>query len=702
MGQGGHHTAPLGIRILDRLRDEGRITALQYESFYHHAKRTGERIEEILLQSGAIGETELLKLLATVYQTRYVSTERLSKADIDPALLQRVPRRVAERLQCVPIVYDARTQTLSVVACAVDEDIAKQIQVLTGAREVRVLVARPAAVRAAIRRYYGGDLEAFAAIPTAPGSVLGALDVFRRSSEAGSGTGSIELAFEGAGPSGGTAARPWWLPTAPASERLSSTAGLQVETLSIERSRPTETLSIEVPRPTETLSIERSRPMETPSIEVPRPSTPDWESYLETVKVFATLLDASRGELRTHSSHVARLVRHVADRLQLSEEEKHPLLLAAHLHDVGKASTYHLTALNVSRFEGHRLQAERSYLAPVRMFESAKLPAATIDALTHLYERWDGQGFPDRLAGKDIPLGARILALVETYADLTANPKNPYRKTLSPLQALDVLGQLGSQLFDPALVDVLRYAVVDIERASRGPSGAQSRVLVVDPDRDEMTMLELRFAEAGYLLVAARDRAEAETALAQHRFALVLCEVELGRESGFDLLAAMRANHQTKDVPFVFLARRSDREAVARGLELGAADYLVKPVSAELVVAKSIKLLERAQARSAGLSGNLRDVSLPDVVQALANGRKSGLLRITSAGQRGEIHFVEGAIVNASFPPREAEDAVYALLALKEGEFAFDPSFRAPVRRIQDSTQTLLLEAMRRIDENIL
>ncbi len=435
--------------------------------------------------------------------------------------------------------------------------------------------------------------------------------------------------------------------------------------------------------------------IEMPSFEV----APDFDSYLETVNVLVTLLDATRGELRGHSSHVARMCTQLAERLSLAPAEKNALLVAAYLHDVGKASTYHLTALNVSRFDGHRLQAQRGYLAPVRMFESAKLPDAAIQILTHLYERYDGQGFPDRQAGKDIPLGARVVALVETYADLTVNPKNPYRRTLTPREALDVLRQLSSQLFDPVLVDVLRQVVVGTETASQ-KGGARTRVLIVDPDRDDTTLLELRLAEAGHGVKVVRDRSEALAALDEQRFDAILSELELGGEDGFALLIALRADARTKDVPVVFLTRKADRDSVARGFELGASDFVVKPASAELVVAKTAQLIESgAMRRSGGLAGSLRDVALPDVMQALGNGRKTGLLRVVAGGISGEIHFLEGQIANASFGPHAREEALYAMLALKDGDFSLDPSFKPPERVIKGSTESLLLEGMRRIDE---
>jgi hypothetical protein len=92
-------------------------------------------------------------------------------------------------------------------------------------------------------------------------------------------------------------------------------------------------------------------------------------------------------------------------------------------------------------------------------------------------------------------------------------------------------------------------------------------------------------------------------------------------------------------------------------------------------------------------------MSLPDIVQVLWHGRKTGSLKIRSRGNVGEIHFVDGAIFNALYANVRGEEAVYTMLALTEGDFSLDPNFRAPQQVIAGSPETLLLEGMRRLDE---
>ncbi len=112
---------PGGVRILDRLRDEQRINSAQYESIFHQAKRSGERVEEWVIQSGVMSEADLLEFVAAMYQTRFVSTHRLAKAQIEPGLLELLPRRIAERAGCFPLAHDKRAQNLSIVAIELDE-----------------------------------------------------------------------------------------------------------------------------------------------------------------------------------------------------------------------------------------------------------------------------------------------------------------------------------------------------------------------------------------------------------------------------------------------------------------------------------------------------------------------------------------------------------------------------------------------------
>lgn len=668
--------------MLSWLREQGALSPTQYEGALHHAARTGERVEEAIIETGAIGETELLRLLASRYHTRFVTTERLSSSRISQRLVQRIPQKLAERLQVFPIVFEKNTQTLSVVVVAPGEnDVEKQVQMITGVRMVRTYVARPAAIRALIEKFHGGNPRAFERLQQRDAPRFDALDMFDSPIGGPSTPGADAADF----------ADPFSNIMGPAGD------GEPPDAIPLAESSPDPAQSIihsDVSAPTPVQPIELvegvipESPFETADVSL--------ADYLETLNVFVSLLEQDRGALRGHSGQVARLCRLVAERAGLESAVQNALTMAAYLHDVGKLSgTYHLTALNVARTEGHRKQAQKSRLMPAKLFESAGLPPLTKKILAHMYERFDGQGFPDRLAGKDIPYGSRVLALVETYTDLTTNERNPYRRVLSQGQALSVLRDLSGQLFDPALAELLVLLAADDE----GDDANRPRALLVDPDAEETTVLELRLIEHGFTVDIARSYGAALEMLASDPPQVVVTEVDLGNgPGGFKLLEHVATLDTSARPAVIMFTSRSDRESVSRGFDLGAVDYLVKPASAELVATKAGQALQR---RPGGVSGSLVEMALPDVVQILASGKRGGRLQLTSAGKRGEIHFKDGQIYDASFAGRKGEEAFYAMLKLTDGDFVLDSSFKAGTRVIHSSAESLLLEGMRRLDEGI-
>jgi hypothetical protein len=93
-------------------------------------------------------------------------------------------------------------------------------------------------------------------------------------------------------------------------------------------------------------------------------------------------------------------------------------------------------------------------------------------------------------------------------------------------------------------------------------------------------------------------------------------------------------------------------------------------------------------------------MSIPDLVQILSHGQKTGLLKLSFAGNKhGEVHFVKGEIYNSMFDKLRGEDAFFSMLKYRDGSFALDPAFDPGERIIQMTAEMLLLEGMRRMDE---
>ncbi|MEO7094988.1 MAG: HD domain-containing phosphohydrolase [Polyangiales bacterium] len=702
-------------RILDRLLAERKITRDQGEAVLALWRRDGGWVEEILIECGVFTEADLLKALAAVYKTRFVSTEKLSKAVIDKPTLDLIPRKIAERNHVVPVLLDRRTATLSIVTPDPENiQVMEEAKMASRVREVQALIARPEAIAAAIAKFYDGNDRPFIALARqAQEALQPTVDTFGRTigasptaAQSGFSRGpEVGLELERFGDNRPQTQAP------PPVEVASSKLSLPPPAPATHNARPQ--LEIPAPPPNAAAMLPSAAPMAPPQpvlqppttnvVAVPAPPPPPTESWLESLNVLISLLENNRPDLRGHSAHVARLTRKLAERVGLSEREVDQAVAAAFLHDLGKASSYHLTALNVAEYEGHRVAAKKSYLTPTRLMDSVKLGEPTIRALTHMYERFDGKGFPDGQSGKEIPIGARFLAITDTYADLTQNPRNPFRKTLRPIEASDVLHKFRGQIFDPNLVDIFKHVVTGDDLKAKLLANRRT-ALLVDPDPEETTVLELRMIEAGFEVKIVRSADAALKLLGEQEFEMVVSEAELQPFDGFELLEKARKTDGGKDAVWVFLASRADRDSINRGFELGATDYVQKPSKAEILVAKLRKLVEQGapakQVASRGVSGSLEEMGLPDMVQILAQGRKTGALKITAGNERGEIHFVNGEIYNASFGKLKAEDAMYAMIRLRAGDFALDPNFKSETRVINMSAEGLLLEGMRRLDES--
>jgi response regulator RpfG family c-di-GMP phosphodiesterase len=672
--------------LLERLLAERRISPQQREAVAAYVDTNHCRVEDALIETGALDEGFLLKWLAALHKTRFVSTEKLAKAEIERGTLALVPRVLAERHALFPVLFDPSDRSLAlVIADPSNQEGLRDVQLAANVKLVKGFVARPAAIRAAIHKHYAGDIHAFGKVLTPQNrEYANLLDSYERNVIDGEKLASSS-------PVSNKSSVPFGDGPTTSSHALMPDFGLDTGLLAAPlRSGP----AAAAPQA-------RARDIPAPPPERRTIADAATASSVEVVNVLVSLLENQRQELRGHSAQVSRMMQKVGEHMGLSEAEVHSLRLCGLLHDVGKTSSYHLTALNVAEYEGHRQQARKCFMSPVRLFEAAALPRSCVEGLAAVYERFDGLGFPDRRSGKDIPLAARLLAIAESYADLTANAKNPFRKTLSAKAAVEVLIRYKDKVFDANLVDLFRVAALGEDMQSSLLNDRPS-ILLVDADAEETTVLELRLAEQGYEVVLCRTAEQAYKRFQQGNIDAVICEVDLQPHDGFTLVEYIRKSRAGADLPVFFLTRRADRASVDRGFQLGAVDYIIKPAAPDVVVAKARNVLSKAvrQRGARGVSGSLREMPLPDVLQVLSRTRKTGLLKVSSGGYVGEIQFGNGSIYNATYRHLRGENAVYSLLALADGEFALDPSFAPSSRAIQASTEQLLLEGMRRMDES--
>ena len=173
----------------------------------------------------------------------------------------------------------------------------------------------------------------------------------------------------------------------------------------------------------------------------------------QTSTVLLRTLQEREPELGTHLEGVALLASVLARCLGLDTEERDVVVRAAHLHDIGKVAVPDEILRKPGPLNDHEWEVMRNHtLIGERILASASalVPVARLVRFSH--ERWDGGGYPDGLAGEDIPLGARIIAVCDAYEAMTED--RPWCSPRSSDEALAELRRFAGTQFDPRLVDV--------------------------------------------------------------------------------------------------------------------------------------------------------------------------------------------------------------------------------------------------------
>jgi diguanylate cyclase (GGDEF)-like protein len=179
---------------------------------------------------------------------------------------------------------------------------------------------------------------------------------------------------------------------------------------------------------------------------------PDRAARFRAAASLAKAVDARDTYTGSHSTRVAELGAWIAARLGLDAEQVELTRLAGSLHDLGKLAIPE----EILRKPGpltppERLVLERHSQIGFRMLESLDVnPVA--EWVLHHHERWDGTGYPNGLAGEEIPLGARIIFVADAYDAMTSD--RAYRGRLTPREAVAELERCAGTQFDPEIVSV--------------------------------------------------------------------------------------------------------------------------------------------------------------------------------------------------------------------------------------------------------
>jgi len=192
------------------------------------------------------------------------------------------------------------------------------------------------------------------------------------------------------------------------------------------------------------------------------------EAYLATVRSLAAAVDAKDTYTRGHSDRVAAYATLIAERMDLSHEQRVALEMAAYLHDIGKIGVKEEILLKPGKLTDDEMgQMKHHPLIGANILKPVAFPWAITPIVRHHHEHWDGTGYPAGLKGEEIPLLARVLTAADSYEAMTAD--RPYR--------------VGRTQFDARMVEILAEVVEELERTGDGLVGESTAEIAPEEAR---------------------------------------------------------------------------------------------------------------------------------------------------------------------------------------------------------------------------
>lgn len=610
-------------RLGEKLIEAGLVSAEAVEQALSHQKITSHRLGDCLVELGLMQEGALLRFLAAEFKTRFVSAEKLAQAKIAPEVLDKVPVRMAEKQDFLPIAFDPERRVLSIVmAEPQNEALVKEIAIVTDMTEVFAYVGVRSAIQAAIKKHYYGDPTAFSSMQ--------------------SGTSMQQDARKLAGAYEGN------------ESRIEGTrAGSSGSGKTSSRVNPTQLR--------EALGAVRG--------------TVGENDFVETLNILVSLLEMPRKEFRGHSAQVARQSQLIARRIGLQPRDVSHTSVAAYLHDLGKKPDKHFTLPLITSSPEARSEAKRYARAPIKLFETVHLPGGVNAILAQIYEAYDGSGVPQGAKGEDISAGARIIAAVDAFFELTRNPFNLHGRILTKQEAIASMREQAGTLFDPVVVDTLDVLQSgDILKQRVEQDGRQ--IFVADPDEAVRTDLMDSLAKNG-LVVQSVIKLDGliDAVLANEADTLV---VGLGYGVGdiTALVQFVRARPESASLPVLLLGDPTDPASRERLVQAGVTGFIPLPlVPDEAATTIRTAYLDRIEHGGMGhvVRGSFDELAAIELAKVLGATRKSGRLTIRNGPQEGYLQFERGCVIYALFADKKGDPAISPLLTLPQADFAFDP-----------------------------
>lgn len=217
--------------------------------------------------------------------------------------------------------------------------------------------------------------------------------------------------------------------------------------------------------------------------------------YMSTIETLAMAIDAKDQITHGHIRRVQHYAVELAKRVGVTDQAQISAIEAASLlHDMGKLAVpeYILNKpgpLTPAEFEKMKLHAS----VGADILGAIEFPYPVVPIVRHHHENWDGTGYPDGLCGIQIPIGARILSVVDCFDALTSD--RPYRPKLPDAEALKILMQRRGKMYDPLVVDTFLAVHMEIAPASEETPPEKNGLAAITRNLAKTSTSELRLDE---------------------------------------------------------------------------------------------------------------------------------------------------------------------------------------------------------------
>ena len=193
--------------------------------------------------------------------------------------------------------------------------------------------------------------------------------------------------------------------------------------------------------------------------------------YLSTIETLAMAIDAKDQITHGHIRRVQRLAVGLARSMGVNDDTQIKAIeAAALLHDMGKLAIPEFILNKPGRLTSNEFEVMKQHAnIGADILGSIHFPYPVVPIVRHHHESWDGNGYPDKLKGVAIPLGARILSVVDCFDALTSD--RPYRPALSVDDAIAVLVQRRGTMYDPLIVDRFIEAQQELSEIAASSDG---------------------------------------------------------------------------------------------------------------------------------------------------------------------------------------------------------------------------------------